>query len=584
MDIWNAVRESPVCKERILSNEYADFVISYNGDVRSLEYYFEGECLQIIDNQLAILTTIRENQNLMQTITYAYYTVPKCYGLMDTTSMEASGIIRLQNQPVLNLKGRGILVGLIDTGIDYQNPLFLQADGTTRIRAIWDQTIQSGASPEGFYYGTEFTEEMIDEALRSERPLEMVPSVDDSGHGTFAAGIAAGGEDESGSFTGAAPMADIVVVKLKKAKQYLKDFYRIDAEEVYQETDIIRAVYYLYQQAIKRNQQISIYLGVGTNSGEHAGRGVLNQYLNRLSQAPGVFLSLPVGNEGNARHHFSGMVAENSAGGYEMMELNVGADDSGFVMEIWGETPNTYAVGIESPYGEVIARIPPQFRTQQRFSLLFERTIIEVAYVLVEELSGKQLIFIRMEEPTEGIWRFRIYSSGNVENRFHAWLPIRGFMNEDTFFLSSSPDVTLTEPSTAEGPACSTAYNHLTDSLYMEAGRGYTSEGGIKPDLAAPGVEVYGPALPMLPGQKAGYTRRSGTSIAAAHTAGAAALMMEWIRNRGIVRMNGVQIKRYLIRGANRIPELQYPNPLWGYGTLDLYATFQGLQQRDTRL
>lgn len=116
MDIGNAVRERPVCKERILSNEYADYVISYNGDARSLEYYFEGECLQIIDNQLAILTAIRENQNLMQTITYAYYTVPKCYGLMDTTSMEASGIIRLQNQPVLNLKGRGILIGIIDTG------------------------------------------------------------------------------------------------------------------------------------------------------------------------------------------------------------------------------------------------------------------------------------------------------------------------------------------------------------------------------------------------------------------------------------------------------------------------------------
>ena len=232
----------------------------------------------------------------------------------------------------------------------------------------------------------------------------------------------------------------------------------------------------------------------------------------------------------------------------------------------------------------MITRIPPQFRTQQKFSLLFERTIIEVTYVLVEELSGKQLIFVRMEEPTEGIWRFRVYSVGNVQNRFHAWLPIRGFITEDTFFLQSSPEVTLTEPSTAEGPACSTAYNHLTDSLYMEAGRGYTSDGGIKPDLAAPGVAVYGPALPIAPGQPAGYTRRSGTSVAAAHTAGAAALMMEWIRNRRFVRMNGIQIKRYLIRGADRRPELQYPNPLWGYGTLNLYGTFQGLQQRDPML
>lgn len=584
MDQYNNGFGRISCKERILSNEYADYVISYNGDERNLENYFAGECLQILDDQLALLSTVRENQNLMEVITYAYYMLPKCYGLMDTTSMEASGIIRIQNQPVLNLKGRGILIGIIDTGIDYQNPLFQQADGTTRIKAIWDQTIQTGTPPEDLYYGTEFTEDMINEALQSQQPLEVVSSVDDNGHGTFMAGIAAGGEDENGSFVGAAPMADIMVVKLKQAKQYLKDFYIIDEEAVYQETDIMRAVYYLYRQAIKRNQQISIYLGVGTNSGEHAGRGVLNQYLNRLSHAQGVFLSLPAGNEGNARHHFSGMVAGDSTSGYEVVELNVGAEEPGFVMEIWGESPNTYAIGIESPYGEMIARIPPQFRTQQKFSLLFERTIIEVTYVLVEELSGKQLIFVRMEEPTEGIWRFRVYSVGNVQNRFHAWLPIRGFITEDTFFLQSSPDVTLTEPSTAEGPACSTAYNHLTDSLYMEAGRGYTSDGGIKPDLAAPGVAVYGPALPIEPGQPAGYTRRSGTSVAAAHTAGAAALMMEWIRNRRLVRMNGIQIKRYLIRGADRRPELQYPNPLWGYGTLNLYGTFQGLQQRDPML
>ena len=347
MDEYNNGLGRISCKERILSNEYVDYVISYNGDVKNLENYFAGECLQILDDQLALLSTVRENQNLMEVITYAYYMLPKCYGLMDTTSMEASGIIRIQNQPVLNLKGSGILIGIVDTGIDYQNPLFQQVDGTTRIKAIWDQTIQTGTPPEDLYYGTEFTEDMINEALRAQQPLEVVSSVDDNGHGTFMAGIAAGGGDENGSFVGAAPMADIMVVKLKQAKQYLKDFYIIDGEAVYQETDIMRAVYYLYRQAIKRNQQISIFLGVGTNSGEHAGRGVLNQYLNRLSHAQGVFLSLPAGNEGNARHHFSGMVAGNSTRGYEVVELNVGAEEPGFVMEIWGESPNTYAIGIE---------------------------------------------------------------------------------------------------------------------------------------------------------------------------------------------------------------------------------------------
>lgn len=580
MDMNGNGSQEPDCRERILSNDYADYIISssYQGIVRNV---YKGECIRIVDDQLVIVTLDRSNVDLMYVITQLYYMVPKCYGLMDTTSMENSGILKAQNQPILNLKGRNILVGVIDTGIDYQNPLFRQADGTTRIKAIWDQTIQTGTPPDTIDYGTEYTEEMINQALRLENPLEAVPSVDTNGHGTFVTGIIAGGEDEAGRFTGAAPMADILVVKLKQAKQYLKDFYFIDSDEVFQETDIMMAIYYLRMQAIRRNQPISIYLGVGTNSGDHVGQGALNQYMNRVNINSGELISIPAGNEGNARHHYSGVVLEEQA--YETVELNVGANESGFVMELWGRAPNTYAIGIESPYGEIIGQIPPRFQNRQRLSFLLERTTVEVAYVLVEELSGMQLIFIRMEEPTEGIWKFRVYATGSTENNYNIWLPIRAFVSEDTYFLQPDPEVTLTEPATAEGPICSTAYNHLTDSLYFEASRGYTGDGGIKPDLAAPGVDVYGPDINRNPDQTYRYTRRSGTSIAAAHTAGAAALLMEWIESRSnIFRMSGVQMKRYLIRGADRKPELTYPNPSWGYGTLNLFGTFESLRQRDT--
>lgn len=567
------------CKERILSNDYAEFIISYNGNAERLRFLYQGQCLKILDNSLAIVSLPLEIEDLMSVIAQYYFVIPKCYGLMETTSMEASGILRAQNQPVLNLKGRNVLVGIIDTGIDYRNPIFRQADGTTRIKAIWDQSIQTGTPPDLISYGSEYTEDMINQALQQENPLEQVPSMDTNGHGTFVSGIIAGGEDEAGGFIGAAPMADILVVKLKQAKQYLKDFYFIDSDEVFQETDIMMAIYYLRIQALKRNQPISIYLGVGTNSGDHAGQGALNQYLNRMNLSPGVSISLPAGNEGNARHHFSGMVSNGNE--YQTVELNVGADESGIIMELWGQVPNTYAIGIESPYGEVISRIPPRFQNLQTIEFLLERTVIEVAYVLVEELSGKQLIFIRMQKPTEGIWRFRVYATGNINNNFNVWLPIRNFITDNTYFLQSEPEMTLTEPSTAEGPICSTAYNHVTNSLYFESSRGYTSDGGIKPDLAAPGVDVYGPGI-MTGTERFPYTRRSGTSIAAAHTAGAAALLMEWAESRtNVIRMNGIQVKRYLIRGADRKPELSYPNPLWGFGTLNLYGTFETLQQRD---
>ena len=568
------------CKERILSNEYADYVISYNGDIEQLQNYFQGECLRILDNQLALVSISREDVDFMAVVAQVYYMLPKCYALMDTTSMEESGILKVQNQPVLNLKGRKILVGIIDTGIDYQNPLFRKEDGTTRIQAIWDQSIQTGTPPEMTDYGTEYSEKMINMALASPQPLEVVPSEDTNGHGTFVAGIIAGGKDEENGFVGAAPQAELLIVKLKQAKEYLKDFYFIGDNDAYQETDIMMAIYYLHQQALMRKQPISIYLGVGTNSGDHSGSGALNQYMNRLNILPGHVFSLASGNEGNAGHHFSGMVFGNDE--YQTVEVNIAPDEPGLIMELWGEAPNTYAIGLESPYGEVISRIPPRFQSRQRLSFVFERTIIEVAYVLVEELSGKQLIFVRMQYPTEGIWRFRVYATGNIENAFNIWLPVRNFISNDTYFLQPDPETTLTEPSTADGPICSTAYNHMTNSLFLEAGRGFTSEGGIKPDLAAPGVNVYGPGLLQTPGQSYGYTRRTGTSIAAAHTAGAAALLMEWAQTReNIRRMNGTQVKRYLIRGANRRPELNYPNPLWGFGTLDLYGTFEELQQRE---
>lgn len=456
--------------------------------------------------------------------------------------------------------------------------MFRNADGTTRIKAIWDQSIQSGAPPDNIGYGTEYTEAEINQALSMEDPLSVVPSTDTNGHGTFAAGIIAGGEDVQQGFIGAAPMADILVVKLKRAKQYLKDFYFIDSDEVFQETDIMMALYYLRRQASMRQQSISIYMGLGTNSGDHGGNGALNQYMNRLNSSLGKVISIPVGNEGNARHHYSGTISDTEE--YQIVEVNVGNGESGFIMELWGESPNLYAIGLETPYGEVIEQILPQFQTTQRLTFFLERTVIEVAYVLVEDLSGKQLIFLRIQEPTEGIWRFRIYGTGTIQNPFNIWLPIRGFISDNTYFLSPDPGVTLTEPSTTESPICVTAYNHLTNSLYFEAGRGYTSEGGIKPDLAAPGVNVYGPDILPPPGQSYGYTRRTGTSIAAAHTAGAAALLLEWAESRSnINRMNGIQVKRYLIRGANRRPDLNYPNPLWGFGTLNLYGVFEKLQQ-----
>ncbi len=147
------------------------------------------------------------------------------------------------------MQGEGVIIGFIDTGIDYQHSAFLKDDKTTRILSIWDQSIDSSNHPSGFLYGTEYKSEEINDALKNEDPLSIVPSTDLIGHGTMIAGVAAGSPAPEYEFSGTAPKADLLIVKLKEAKTYLKDFYVIPRlANAYQETDILLGIKYLEQE------------------------------------------------------------------------------------------------------------------------------------------------------------------------------------------------------------------------------------------------------------------------------------------------------------------------------------------------
>ena len=169
--------------------------------------------------------------------------------------------------PALELFGNGVLVGFVDTGIDYTHPAFMNADGTSRILSIWDQTIEGGEKkPKGFAYGCEYSNEQINEAISASNPYEIVPSRDTEGHGTFMAGVACGNETEDGQFSGVAPSAAICVVKCKQAKQNLRDYYQISSEiTCFSEADLILGVCYLWRQAVQMRMPLVLCLGVGTN-------------------------------------------------------------------------------------------------------------------------------------------------------------------------------------------------------------------------------------------------------------------------------------------------------------------------------
>ncbi|BCN30654.1 S8 family peptidase [Anaeromicropila herbilytica] len=555
-------------QNRLTSNDYADLIVRYNNDLNLLTGYDPNESYTIINSTYALVhvpVNVFKNEIFNR---FTWFSTQKCYGLLDSSSLEASGILKIQNVPSLALRGSGTLVGFIDTGIEYTNQVFLNADNTTRIVSIWDQNIESNSTSEDVPFGTVYTREQINKALASDKPLEIVPSTDENGHGTMLAGITAGNRIEKDDFYGIVPEAEIAVVKLKPAKDYLKEFYLIPKDAVcYQASDIMFAVKYLTKLAQIQNKPIAICIAIGTSSGLHDGEGALSDVLSYYGDSPGTVVVTAAGNEGNAGSHYYGTIDRNV--GSENVELKVGKNVSGFSMELWGYIPNLYSVEITSPSGETISRIPARINEKREINFLFENTTLLINYVLFEVSTGKQLIFFRFVNPVEGIWKIRVYGSGNKIMYYNIWLPIRTFISSDTQFLNSNPDTTITSPGNALIPITVTAYNHQTGSIYIDASRGFTELNLVKPDFAAPGVNIYSPGL------KNTYQYSTGTSVAAAHTTGVAAMLLEWgIVKNNLPTMSSPEAKNLLIRGAKRDPTISYPNKQWGYGILDLFSTY----------
>lgn len=557
------------CKEQVYSEEYYDFIVPYGvaGEPR-----VSDGCVQRVSEDYDIFFTPRAGEPPLSVGNYTYTTIPKCYGLLDTTALEASGILRLQNQPVLSLKGRGVLVGFIDTGIDYTNPIFRFSDGSTRIVRMWDQSRQDGTPPRGIIYGAEYTNEDIDRALGSDNPYEIVPQRDENGHGTFLAGVACGGEDVANNFIGAVPEAYIGVVKLKGAKQYIRDFFFVpEGVEAFQENDIMMGIAYLDDLANAMNVPLVICLGLGNSMGSHGKDGPLSAYLNFICTRRKRSVVTAAGNEANTRHHFQGRITGEMK--YEDVEISVEEDMDGFFIELWANQPELYAVSVLSPTGEQLPKIPVRTGTGV-FDFVFEGTTVIVDYRIEAQETASQLIFFRFVKPKKGLWILRVYPENIVTGGYNMWLPMQQLTGGNVFFLRSSPDITITSPGSVRQVITAGGYQVSDRSIFTDSGRGYTTSGEIKPDFVAPAVEVYGPGL------RGNYVKLTGTSAAAAVTTGAVAQIMQWalVEQNNPTLLNA-GIKNMLIRGAQRNYERSYPNREWGYGTLDVYHSFELLRQ-----
>lgn len=559
------------CKEKILSNEYADLITDYVvadelSGAAPMDFCFHG-----IDDGYGVANVNRTMIPPMSIGVFGYSAIPVVYGLMQAgddifnpENLAQTGSIQVQNPP-LSLQGAGVVMGFIDTGIRYELDVFRREDGSSRIMAIWDQTIQDGEPPEGFLYGTEYTKADIDRALQTDVPELTVPTTDTNGHGTQMASVAAGSILNQGlTFRGAAPQADIAVVKVKGAKQYLRDYYLLAEDAVaFQENDIMEAVRYLERMAIALHRPVVIVLGIGTNLGSHSGTSPLASYLNSVARRRSRAIIVCGGNEGDKEHHYGHSVPDT-------VEIRVAEETKGFCMELWGTLPDTFSIRVRSPGGETSQEIDFRSREDRVIDFIFERTRIIVSNLVVERDAGEQLIFFRFEEPTPGIWNLQVYPSETLtkgNGAFHIWLPVTEFLDTEVGFLAPSPDVTLTEPANTERVITISGYDGLSGSWYPQSGRGFTKNGAIKPDLCAPGVQVstaLGPA--------------TGSSMAAAMAAGCVAQFMEWaVVDGNVPTVESRAIKSFLIRSADRSENIVYPDRRWGFGKLDINGTFEAL-------
>lgn len=547
------------CRMRILSNDYADEIAGYYGTINLLS---GEECYQLVNEDFAVVHNPR-TEGAERDVRAVSFFMPYCFGLSQLENLEAIGVSRVRRIPGFDYRGSGIIIGFVDTGIDYTHPAFVEADGVSRVTTVWDQSDQSGTPPEGFAYGTEFG--------RPEIAAGTAPG-DENGHGTFLAGIAAGKEDRENDFVGVATSAELAVVKLKEAKPYLKEYYCMPEDAVaFSEADIMMGVRYLLEFAAKQGKPLVLCLGVCCSLGSHRGTIPLSLYLNSLAYRPDVCLITANGNEGNARHHARINLAENQ----KEIEIFVGSRGSGFTAEIFAEAIAELNLRIISPAGDDTPIVGSGFTGVEEFPLLFDRSVIYVERESLMRTGTMQRIRIRMARPAPGIWRLQ-FGRSEMASEVNLWLPMSEFLDGEVYFLESEPEVTLCEPANAPLLLSVGGYSTENNGLAPFSGRGFTADGLNQPTLLAPSVNVQGPFA------GGGYIVKSGTSIGAAYTAGTVALFLEYIeeyRRTGVAApMDTVLLRNLFSLGAIREGGVEYPSPAYGYGRLNLYGVFEFLR------
>ena len=499
-----------------------DLIIKYSGSLDSVrniasrvtELLNEYAIVRVAESRIDVLSEIPEVE---------YIEKPKRLFFQAAEGRRVSCINTVQDAR-LSLLGQGILIAVIDSGIDYANADFRNEDGSTRIRYLWDQSLKLAdeeSAPEGYGIGVEYTKEQIDEALNAQTTSEqrrIVRSQDISGHGTAVAGVAAGnGRNSGGLYAGVATESELIVVKLGNPMQ--EGFHRT--------TELMMGIDYVVRKAMELRMPVAVNVSFGNTYGGHDGMTLLERYIDDIANIWKSVFCIGTGNEAASAGHTSGRISSESD---ETVQLAIQSRQTSVSVQIWKEYTDQIEISIVNPSGVRVGPIQ-EVLGPQRFRI--GQTEILIYYGKPSPYSISQEIYIDFlpEESylTEGVWRIILASGKIVIGQYEMWLPSDEVLNRGTGFLFPKEQTTLTIPSSASRVISVGAYDARTFAYADFSGRGFTRlTNMVKPDLVAPGVEI------MTTTVGGGYAAFTGTSFATPFVTGSAALLMEW----GIVRGN----------------------------------------------